>query len=157
MLRDSRYELFQKYAPPLPNDTTLLEEAFYTLFPIGHFCSHLGTRAKSLERCNHKRHKPGFPRWDCRCCQSGRFRNIFGRYIDSMNLDIPTGLTGTKIKNRAYRFMRRGRRLYFGIGRHPRYDREYYLAIEQTWRFDLETQKLTLLKEKDTGAYSSLV
>lgn len=151
--------LFQKYAPPLPNDFKLLEEAFYALYPVVHFCPHLGSKAKFPQECTHDRKKLESHNWECNCCQSRRFRNIFGRYIDFLyqGIQLPTDLTGTKIKNRAYGFRRRERRLYFKLRRHPRADYEYYVETEQKWCFDPENKELTLLGETRLGEYSAIV
>ena len=116
---------WQKYAPPLPNELGCLEEAFYALVPIVNFCAHLGSKAKLLAECTHEEHRAGACSWECRCCQSRRFRSIFGSYIDFLCPQLPTELTGTKIKHRAYRFGRRTELLYFRVRRHPRLDYEW--------------------------------
>lgn len=152
----SQNELWRKYAPPLSNK---LEEAFNSLFPIVHFCPHLGSRAKFPGECTHESHTSQADEWECPCCQSRRFRNIFGRYIDTIHqaTQLPTELTGTKIKNRAYGFRRWGARLYFKLRRHPRVDREYYAEIEQRWCFEPDKKELVLLDEKRIGEYSAIV
>jgi hypothetical protein len=105
----SQISIWQKYAPLLPQERERVEEAFFALFPVVHFCHHLGFRADSLQECTHERHTLSSDSWECHCCQNRRFRNIFGRYIDFLykDMQLPTELTGTKMKNRAYRFFKR--------------------------------------------------
>lgn len=146
--RVSHSDSWQKYAPPLPNKLECLEEAFNSLFPIVRFCPHLGFKAKFQQECTHEGHYTGANSWNCRCWQSKRFTNIFGRYIDGLCQQLPTRLTGTKIKNRAYGFRRYNRRLFFKLRRHPRVDPEYYEETEQRWYFDLNNKKLILLGER---------
>jgi hypothetical protein len=154
-LRMSQISIWQKYAPLLPQERERLEQAFFALFPIVHFCHHPGSRATFPEECTDKHHPLGSYSWGCRCCQTRRFRNIFGRYIDFLceDMHIPTELTGTKIKNRGYRFFKRKQCLYFSIRRHPVLDYESYLETEQRWRFDTQGKKFTLLTEKTIGEY----
>ena len=163
MIRDqsgiSQNNLWRKYAPPLPNEPKCLEQAFNSLFPIVHFCPHLGSRAKFPEKCTHKGHTLQADRWQCPCCQSTRFRNIFGRYIDAIYQDtqLPSELTGTKIKNRAYGFRRWKRRLYFKLRRHPRVDYESYEETEQRWYYELDKKELILLGERQLGVFAQTI
>lgn len=156
--RASRSQIWRKYAPPLPNELRLLEEAFYSLFPIVCFCQHLGARAKYLEECTHDDHVSKGDNWKCRCCQSRRFRNVLGRYIDALyqSKELPTKLSGTKIKNRAYAFRKQKSRLYFSLRRHPALDSEYYRETEQRWCFDFDRKQLDLMTERVIGEYSNL-
>jgi hypothetical protein len=64
---------------------------------------------------------------------------------------LPTALTGTKIGNRAYHFVKRGSRLYFSIRRHPKHDEVFYAEIEQRWCFDLQSGAFVLVKEEHLG------
>ena len=151
--RASRSGIWRKYAPPLANELGILEEAFNSLFPLVCFCQHLGTRAKYPEKCTHNDHVLQVDRWNCRCCQSTRFGNIFGRYVDALHegTQLPTSLTGTKIKNRAYGFRKQKRRLYFKLRRHPGLNHEYYAETEQRWCFDVDDKELFLLSETRLG------
>lgn len=149
--------IWQKYAPPLLNELERLGEAFYALFPIVRFCPHLGSRAEFPQECTHEEHHNSIDSWKCRCCQSRRFRNIFGRYIYFLHPQLPTELTGMKIKNRAYGFRKWKDRLYFKVRRHPRANYEYYVETEQSWLFDLRSKDLTLLRERELGQYSALI
>src|SRR5882724_2564283 len=144
---------WQRFAPPLPNDHGCLEQAVRSLFPIVRFCSHRGAGVRFPTMCNHPGHQREVEDWRCRCCQTGRFRNILGRYVDVLTQGrmLPTALTGTKMKNRAYRFVKRGSRLYFSIRRHPKHDEEVYSEIEQRWCFDLQSRAFVLEKEKHLG------
>lgn len=156
--RASQKEIWRKYAPPLPNEFGCLQDAFDSLFTIVHFCQHLGSRVKFPEKCTHEGHSLRLDRWECRCCQSTRFRNIFGRYIDALyqGTQLQTNLTGTKIKNRAYGFRRWKRRLYFKLRRHPSVDDEYYAETEQQWCFDLDKRELILLGETRLGEHYAM-
>ena len=152
--------LFQKYAPPLPNDPVLIEEAFHALYGIVRLCAHLDYKAKFPNPCiHHHNKKQETHNWQCRCCQSIRFRSIFGRYIDALygSKELPSKITGTKIKGRAYGFRKWKRCFYFKIRRHPVEGPEYYRETEQSWCFDLDRKELALVAQCVIGEYSRLV